>query len=77
MPVTLPDDPSPGDKPSKKTILYNTTKKKATGAAVSSKKSKFLLQADEGERLNCLIKLTLDSIVVTKALAGEEDSYSV
>ena len=71
---------SPQIEKKQKTLLFNTGKKRAAnlGAApLSSRKSKFLVQADEGERLDCLFKLNLNEIVVEQAFEGDEDAYSV
>jgi len=78
--ILTPSDSSPQLNSQKKTLLYTTSQKKQSSKAiggVSTKKSKFLLKADEGERLNCLIKLYLNTIIVKEALSGDEDSYSV
>ena len=50
----------------KKTLLFNTARKKEPGV---TKKSKFLLQApEETERLECLFTLNLNQIIVAEAL---------
>jgi len=36
-----------------------------------------MLKTEEDERLDFLIKLTLENLIIAEALTGEEDSYSL